>query len=89
MYTFHKPARWHFICNRIYVGKIDKQCQADLAYMARFERENCGHQYVFIVIDVFLKYALSVFVKSNYGKSVRDAFKSVLKSANRRTPVQL
>ena len=30
-YTLHKPARRHFIRNRIYVGSVDKQWQADLA----------------------------------------------------------
>ena len=30
-YTLHRPARRHFKRNRIYVGKIDQQWQADLA----------------------------------------------------------
>ena len=56
-YTLHKPARRHFIRNRIYVGSIDQQWQADLADMVGLERDNSGHRYVFTVIDVFFKYA--------------------------------
>ena len=37
-YTLHKPARRHFVRNRIYVGKIDKQWQADLADMVGLQR---------------------------------------------------
>ena len=50
------------------------------ADMVGLERDNGGHRYVLIVIDVFSKYALSVPVKPKDGKSVRDAFKSVLRS---------
>ena len=39
-YTLHKPARRHFIRNRIYIGSIDQQWQADLADMVGFERDN-------------------------------------------------
>ena len=42
------------------------------------ERDNNGPQYVMIVIDLFSKYAWSVFVKTKDVKSVRDAIKSVL-----------
>ena len=82
--TLHKPARRHFPRNRIYVGSIDKQWQADLADMVGLQRENNGNRYILTVIDVFSKYAWSVPVKNKDGKSIRDAFKLVLTSANPR-----
>ena len=80
-YTLHKPARRHFPRIRIYVGSIDKQWQADLAVMVGL-RDNNGNRYILTVIDVFSKYAWSVPVKTKDGKSIRDAFKLVLTSAN-------
>ena len=62
-YTLHKPARRHFPRNRIYVGSIDKQWQADLADMVGLQRDNNGNRYILTVIDVFSKYAWSVPVK--------------------------
>ena len=56
-YTLHKPARRHFPRNRIYVGKIDKQWQADLADMVGLQRDNGGKRYILTVIDVFSKFA--------------------------------
>ena len=88
-YTLHKPARRHFIRNRTYVGKIDKQWQADLADMVGLTRDNGGNRYILTVIDIFSKYAWAVPVKNKDGKSVRDAFKLVLASAEPRTPERL
>ena len=56
VYTLHKPARRHFIRNRIYVGGIDQQWQADLADIIKLERNDGGHRYVLTVIDVCFKY---------------------------------
>lgn len=88
-YTLHKPARRHFTRNRTYVGKIDKQWQADLADMVGLTRDNGGHRYILTVIDIFSKFAWAVPVKNKDGKSVRDAFKSVLESADPRKPERL
>ena len=88
-YTFHKPARRQFSRNRIYVGCIDKQWQADLADMVGLQRDNTGNRYILTVIDVFSKYAWSVPVTNKDGKSIRDAFILVLTSANLRKPKRL
>ena len=63
-YTLHKPARRHFFRNRIYVGSIDTQWQADLVDMVNLKRENNGNRYILTVIDVFSKYAWFVPVKT-------------------------
>ena len=88
-YTLHEPARRHFARNRIYVGKIDKQWQADLADMVGLQRKNNGNRYILTVIDVFSKFAWSVPVKNKYRKSVCNAFKSVLTIADPRKPERL
>ena len=59
-YTLHKPGRRHFPRNRIYVGSIDKQWQADLSDMVGLQRDNNGNEYILTVINVFSKFAWSV-----------------------------
>ena len=66
-YTLHKSAKRCFPRNRIYVGSIDKQWQADLADMVGLQREYNGNRYILTVIDVFSKYAWSVPVKPQMG----------------------
>ena len=88
-YTLHKPARRHFSRNRIYVGSIDKQWQADLADIIGLQRENGGNRYIFTVIDIFSKFAWAEPVKNKDGNSIRNAFNSVLTSANPRKPERL
>ena len=88
-YTLHKPTRRHFPRNHIYVGKIDKQWQADLADMVGLQRDNGGNRYILTVIDVFSKFAWGVPVKNKDAKSIRDAFKRVLKFAEPRKPERL
>ena len=53
------------------------------------QRDNNGNRYILTAIDVFLKFAWSVPVKYRDGKSIRDAFKLVLTSANFRKPERL
>ena len=59
-YTLHKPARRHFLRNRIYVGSIDHQWLAELADIVGLQRDNNGNRYILTEIDVFSKYAWSV-----------------------------
>ena len=61
------PQEGHFPRNRIYVGSIDKQWQADLADMVGLQRDNNKNRYILTVIDVFSKYAWSVPVKTKMG----------------------
>ena len=43
--------------------------------MVGLQRDINGNRYILTVINVFLKYAWSVIVKNNDGKSIRDALK--------------
>ena len=57
--------------------------------MVGLKRENNGNRYILTIIDVFSKYAWYVPVKNKDGKSIRDALKFVLISANLRKPERL
>jgi transposase InsO family protein len=57
--------------------------------MVGLTRDNGGHRYILTVIDIFSKYAWAIPVKNKDGKSVRDAFKSVLASSDPRKPDRL
>ena len=85
-YTLHKPARRHFPRNRIYVGIIDKQWQAGLADMVGLQPDNNRNRYILTVIDIFSKYTWFGPVNNVDAKSIRDALKLVLTSANPRIP---
>jgi hypothetical protein len=54
--------------------------------MVGLTRDNGGNRYILTVIDIFSKYAWAVPVKNKDGKSVRDAFKTVLASSDPRKP---
>lgn len=88
-YTLHKPARRHYIRNKIYVAGIDAQWQADLADMQGIARQNDGMRYILTVIDVFSKFAWAVPVKSKDAGSVADGFSKVLGQASPRKPKRL
>lgn len=57
VYTLHAPARKRFPRNRVLVGGIDKQFQADLVDMAEYSKDNDDVKYLLTCIDVFSKFA--------------------------------
>ena len=69
------------------VAGIDYQWQADLANMSRMSKVNDKYRYLLCIIDVFSKFAWVVPIKNKTGKTLVDAFKSVLKSG--RSPKSL
>ena len=69
------------------MGGIDYQWQADLADMSRMSKVNDQYRYLLCIIDVFSKFAWVVPIKNKMGKTLVDAFKSVLKSG--RSPKSL
>ncbi len=57
-YTLHKPVRYgRFKRNRVIVGRIDDEWEADLVIMDSLSTHNNGYKYVLTVIDVLSKYA--------------------------------
>ena len=50
-YTLHKPVRYRFKRNRVIVGRIDDEWEADLVIMDSLSTHNNGYKYVLTVID--------------------------------------
>ena len=86
-YTLHKPIRRKFLRRKTVVAGIDHQWQADLADMSKLSNSNDKFKFLLCIIDVFAKYAWVVPIKDKTGKTLANAFKSVLKSG--RSPKSL
>ena len=52
-YTLHKPIRKNYTRNRVVVGGIDHQWQADLVDLQSLSRYNNGYRYLLTCIDIF------------------------------------
>ena len=78
-YTLHKPIRRKFVRRKTIVAGIDYQWQGDLADVSNLAKYNNKYRYLFCLIDVFSKFAWVVPIKDKSGKTLVEAFKSVLK----------
>ena len=67
---------------------IDQQWQADLAHMQHLAKQNDNKKYLLCVIDVFLKVSWVVPIPNKTGKTLIDAFQSILQKS-KRTPISL
>ena len=76
-YTLHKPIRRKFLRCKTVVAGIDHQWQADLADMSKLSNSNDKFKFLLCIIDV---YAWAVPINDKTGKTLVNAFKSVLKS---------
>ena len=87
-YTLHRQIRRKFLRRKTVVAGIDYQWQADLADMSKMSKVNDKYRYLLCFIDVFSKFAWVVPIKNKTGKTLVDAFKSVLKSGRSRKSLQ-
>lgn len=87
-YTLHRPIRRRFRRNRVLVGGLDEQWQADLVDMASAKDDNDGHTFVLTVIDVLSKYAWAVSLPNKRGPTIRDAFKQIFKEGRKPEKLQ-
>ena len=78
-YTLHKPIHRKFKRRQTIVAGIDYQWQADLADLSHLMKYNDQYRYLLCVIDVFSKYAWVVPIKNKMGKTLIQAFQSILK----------
>ena len=76
-YTLHKPVRYKFPRQRVLVGGIDHQWQADLADMNSVHKENPNSRYLLTCIDVFSKYAWAIPLKKKTGSAVAEALETI------------
>ncbi|GFX76884.1 putative uncharacterized transposon-derived protein F54H12.3 [Trichonephila clavipes] len=63
-YTLHKPVRKKIDTNRVIVGRINQQFQADLVDMQSLSSFNDGYKYLLTCIDVLSKYAWAMPLKN-------------------------
>ena len=87
-YTLHKPVRRHFQRNRVVVGGIDHQWQADLVDMRSLSRVNANYNYLLTCIDILSKYAWAVPLKNKTGSALIDGFKTILNSGRKPRTLQ-
>ena len=78
-YTLHKPVRYRFQRNRVIVGAIDEQWEANLVIMDLLEKYNNNYRYILTLIDVLSKYAWVEPIKANTGGNLVSAFEKILK----------
>ena len=82
-YTLHKPVRYRFKRNRVIVGRIDDEWEADLVIMDSLSTHNNGYKYVLTVIDVLSKYAWVEPLKSKTGECLVQAFGKIIKKGRK------
>ena len=61
-YLYSIPVRYRFKRNRVIVGAIDEQWEADLVIMDLLAKYNNNYKYILTMIDVFSKYAWVIII---------------------------
>ena len=69
-YTLHKPVRHRFKRNKVIVGAVDEEWEADLVIMDSLSKENNGYKYILTVIDVLSTYAWAEPIKTKSGENL-------------------
>lgn len=76
-YTLHKGLRHKFSRNRVIVGGLNEQFQADLVDMQSLAKFNDNFKYILTCIDILSKYAWAIPLKDKSGKNVVLALKII------------
>ena len=82
-YTLHKPVRYRFRRNRVIVGAMDDEWEADLVIMDSLSQQNNGYKYVLTVIDVLSKYAWVEAIKAKTGNNLVKVFEKIIKKGRK------
>jgi transposase InsO family protein len=77
-YSLHKPIKRIFKRNRVIVGNINQQWDADIADMGLLKKANKNYRYFLLAIDVFSKFARTEPLKTKSAVEVTKAFKKML-----------
>ena len=80
----HAPVRRRFCRRKIITKGIDDLWAADLLIMDKYSRQNKGFKYLLNVIDTFSKYVWIEPLKNKTGKSVAEAFESIITKSKRK-----
>lgn len=76
-YTLHKYKRKHFKRNRIIVGGLNQQWEADVAFMNDLAKDNDGYKYFVVFIDCFSRYLYTHPLKTKEGKEMVQVMKTI------------
>lgn len=82
-YTLHKPVRYRFKRNRVIVGAMDDEWEADLVIMDSLSKANNGYKYILTVIDVLSKFAWVEPLKTKRGENLVKAFQKILRKGRK------
>ena len=77
-YYLHKPSRRTFKRNKVYAPEIDSLWEADLAFVQDVAKEKDGVNYLLVVTDVLSTYVWVRPMKNKTGRSLLEAFDSIL-----------
>lgn len=80
----HSYARKNFSRRKYTMYGIADTLQADLIEMQPYKRENRGHRYILIVIDVFTKMAYAEPLKDKTGSEVTHAMDKIIQKVRRK-----
>lgn len=82
-YTLHRRTRKKFRRNRIIVGRLDEQWQADLIDIQKIKNYNGGNRYILVAIDVLSKFAWGEPLKAKTGKCIIQGFERIFKKGRK------
>jgi hypothetical protein len=88
VYTLHRPARKHYLRNKVISYGIDYIWQIDLVDMAKFSKLNNDFKFLITCIDVFSKFAWVVPIKNKTADAVLNGFKKILQGGRRPLKIQ-
>ncbi|XP_031554465.1 uncharacterized protein LOC116291433 [Actinia tenebrosa] len=87
-YTLHRRTRKKFKRNRIIVGRVDEQWQADLIDIQKIKKYNGGNRYILVAIDVLSKFAWREPLKAKTGECIVQGFEKIFKKGRKPEKLQ-
>lgn len=82
----HRDARKNFPRRKVMMYGIVETLQADLIEMQPYKRENRGHRYILLVIDIFSKMAYAKPLMDKTGVEVTRAMDQIIRMVKRQFP---
>lgn len=82
----HRDARKNYPRRKYAMYGISNTLQADLMEMQPYKRENRGHRYILVVIDIFSKMGYAEPLKDKTGPVVTKAMEQIIRKVYRNDP---
>ena len=81
----NKPIINRFERKKVIINHIDEIHSYDFVNMTKYSRINKNYKYIFTIIDIFRKYALSFPLKTKTVKEIKPCFQKIFKERNLNT----